>query len=332
MREKSSKSKSEERAECKALSAADFAHLEELDRRLSVIRDRVRGVARRHYSGFYLFGPPGTSKTFTVRQTLAEAGVASHYTKGHLTPMGLFELLAEHRDRIIVLDDVSQLLTQVASLQLLLAALGNDHRNSEARLVCYKRQSREQKISFTGGIICISNLELHPNGLLLQALKSRMHYLRHDPSPDQVAALMRDIALGGWEQKGARLTPGECSEVAEFVIAESNRRGCRLDIRHLVEKGFPDFIQYRAGDSESHWKDLVTTTLKEAVDELRYPRTNRQSRNDRLEEDQSIVRAILKEFKEPKDRLAAWQERTQGQKSNRAFYRRCKEIGATVDL
>jgi hypothetical protein len=82
--------------------------LQELQQRLTVVRDRVRGVARRHCTGFYLFGRPGTSKTHTVRTTLDELNIPYEYHSGHLTPLGLFDLLAEHHDSVIVLDDVSE--------------------------------------------------------------------------------------------------------------------------------------------------------------------------------------------------------------------------------
>ena len=67
--------------------------LQELQRRLAVVRDRVRGVARRHYTGFYLFGRAGTAKTYTVRTTLDELNIPYEYHAGHLTPMGLFDSL-----------------------------------------------------------------------------------------------------------------------------------------------------------------------------------------------------------------------------------------------
>ena len=80
--------------------------LTELQQRQAVIRDRVRGVARRHYAGFYLHGRPGTSKTHTVKTTLDDLDIPYEYHLGHLTPMGLFDLLAQQHDRILVLDDV----------------------------------------------------------------------------------------------------------------------------------------------------------------------------------------------------------------------------------
>jgi len=117
--------------------------LQELQQRLAVVRDRVRGVARRHYTGFYLFGRPGTSKTYTVRTTLDELNFAYEYHLGHLTPMGLFDLLAEQHDRVLVLDDVSEILTNRIALQVLLAALGNQPHATGTRIVKYRRQGRD---------------------------------------------------------------------------------------------------------------------------------------------------------------------------------------------
>jgi hypothetical protein len=49
--------------------------LAELQRRQAVVRDYVRGVALQYRTGLYLFGPPGTAKTYTVRSVLGnEAG------------------------------------------------------------------------------------------------------------------------------------------------------------------------------------------------------------------------------------------------------------------
>jgi len=76
--------------------------LTSLELQQKVIKDRVRGVVHGHSHGFYLHGRPGTSKTYMVRTTLERLGVGYTYSNGHLTPIGLFELLDENRDRIIV--------------------------------------------------------------------------------------------------------------------------------------------------------------------------------------------------------------------------------------
>ena len=48
-------------------------------------------------------------------------------------------------------------------------------------MVNYRRQGREERAVFRGGIVCISNLELHDDDLL-GAFKSRVHTLNYDPT------------------------------------------------------------------------------------------------------------------------------------------------------
>lgn len=284
-------------------------------------------MARRQHTGFYLFGRPGTSKTYTVRTTLDGLGIPYEYHSGHLTPMGLFEVLAQYHDSVIVADDVSELLTSKIALQILLAALGNQPYATGARIIKYKRQGRDETVRFTGGIILISNLELHSTSLLA-ALKSRLHYLRYDPSDEQIAALMRQISAQG--RTTPKLSPKECGEVAEFLIAESVRLGCRMDIRLLVDKAFADFAQHRNRNTETHWKDLVLATLEEQVMTLQYTRGPAATRKAVKSDEQQIIRDIVATCSTTAERLAAWREQTC--KSELAFYRRLKEISDTLTL
>lgn len=298
--------------------------LRELNQRLGVVRDRVRGVASGHYNGFYLFGPPGTGKTYTVLAELDELDAQYHYHRGRLTPMGLFELLDRFCDRVIVLDDIAEIFRQPNSLQLLLAALGDSLADGEARLVRYQRQGLEHTIRFTGGMICISNLEIH-SAELLAALKSRVHYLCYDPSDEQLAALMLHLASKGWPVATQELPPTECREVAEFLIAGSRRVGCRLDLRLLLEKAFPDFLQWQSGETETHWKDLVRSTLEEHLTALIHtPSTGNGVRRTRIQHEQQIARDVRARYTTKKEQIAAWKEQTG--KSERAFYRRLADI------
>src|SRR5438270_12603001 len=104
--------------------ANQAALLAELRRRQAVVRDYVRGVARQYATGLYLFGRPGTAKTHTVRAVLEqEVREIYVYQRGHLTPMGLFELIADHPDEVIVLDDLGSIFKSDVAVQLLLSAL-----------------------------------------------------------------------------------------------------------------------------------------------------------------------------------------------------------------
>ncbi len=157
-------------------------HYEDLTRKVKVIKDRVRGVVHRQSNGLYLHGRPGTSKTFLVRSTLDMLKVNYSHHSGHLTPIGLFDLLEENRDRIIVLDDVSAIFNQPIALQLLLAALGNAHDGSKTRYVRYKTAKETRSVPFTGGVICISNLSLDGHHQeVLAALKDRVFVINYEP-------------------------------------------------------------------------------------------------------------------------------------------------------
>jgi hypothetical protein len=153
------------------------ALLAELNRRQAIVRDYVRGVAKQYSTGLYLFGRPGTAKTYTVRNVLDEE-IREIYTyqRGHLTPMGLFELIAEHADEVSVLDDLGAVLESDVALQILLSALEHPTTRDRSRVVKYRRQGREERAVFRGGIVCISNKELHDDELL-GAFKSRVHTL-----------------------------------------------------------------------------------------------------------------------------------------------------------
>src|SRR5947209_7177931 len=111
---------------------------EDLHQLQAVVRDRVRGVAYGHSTGFYLAGRPGSGKTHVVRRTLEGTDKPYVYHDGHLTPLGLFELLCQQRDRVVVLDDVSSIFSQPVALQILLAALGRQPGAAGGRVVSYR--------------------------------------------------------------------------------------------------------------------------------------------------------------------------------------------------
>lgn len=302
------------------------ALLAELNRRQGIVRDYVRGVARQYATGLYLFGRPGTAKTHTVRAML-EKEIRELYTyqRGHLTPMGLFELIAEHRDEVIVLDDLTAVLDSDVALQILLSALEHPTLGdrTRSRVVKYKRQGHEERVSFRGGIICISNRELHDDELL-GAFKSRVHTLDYDPSDAQLGALMLGIAELGWPNIGQpEISPDETRTVAHFLIGEMLRLGCRFDLRLFVNKALPDYQQWKDDEAESDWRDLVTASIEEHLVSVRHP-DERPSRAERKQDEHALLREILGEHESREERVRIWTERTG--KSERAFYRRLAEM------
>jgi hypothetical protein len=293
--------------------------LEELEQQLGVLRDRVRGVARRHHAGAYIYGPPGTAKSHTVQKTLDEEQIEYAYHAGHLTPLGLFELLADHSDKVIVLDDVSELLRANVALQILLAALGTQPTEVGVRVVRYRRQGRVEEVQFRGGIILLSNLEL-AGGPVLDAIRSRVHCLEYAPSDEQMEALLLHIASQGWRD----VPPDECLDVAKFLIGESHKMGVRLDLRLLVDKALPDYLQYKQGHAETHWRDLVLAMLRARVAPLENTTDAHRTRWAEKQQEHALLRDILQRHATRKCRVAAWHEKTG--KGERAYYRRLGEL------
>jgi alkylated DNA repair dioxygenase AlkB len=299
-----------------------------LNARGAVVRDMVRGVGRHYATGFYLYGPAGTAKTHTVRHVLeTELQVPYVYKRGHLTPLGLFELLADNREEVIVLDDVGELFTQPIAVQILLAALEQPKAGRE-RHITYKRKGEESSFGFRGGLIAISNLELHDAGML-QALKSRVNTLRYDPPPEQLAALMLSIAQGGWPPGGKTVSPAEADEVARHVIGEVLRLQTRMDLRLFVDKALPLFVQYKDDEAECHWKDLISASIEESLSEPKYGFESPVTRTARVEAESRIAHEIYRAHPADREaRDAEWVKRTG--RSTRAFYRRLQECPPAV--
>jgi hypothetical protein len=298
----------------------------ELRQRQAVVRDYVRGVARRYSTGLYLFGSPGTAKTHTVRSVLDnEIHEVYTYTRGHVTPLGLFELLADHRDEVNVLDDLARILKSDTGLQVLLAALEHPTSPDNGRRIEYHRQGRSESFLFRGGVIFISNLELHDDHLL-NAFRSRVHVMNYSPTDAELGALMLDIASRGWPAGSnvQKIKPEEGQRVAEHVISEILRLGCPFDLRLLVNKAFPDYVQWKDGEAETNWHDLVTASIEEHLAKAAPKEDERLSREDQKEQERVIVKDILKTYTTRDDRVRAWTQRTG--KSERAFYRRLAEI------
>lgn len=235
----------------------ELAQLEE-QRRL--IKDRVRGVRIGANPGMFLCGPPGTGKSFTVLEACRETEQSPFlYYRGHITSIGLFELIAQHSDATIVLDDVHAILDEPKALQILLAAYGAPDADDGARTIRYKRCDHECTIHFRGGLIAISNLELRSGKerqwQLLNAIASRIHVLKFMPSNDQMTAMMFDLASRGWKDSiGKRSLHSEtCMEIAKFLVEECRQASRQLDLRLLVDKAFPDYWLWSIGETDNHW-------------------------------------------------------------------------------
>jgi hypothetical protein len=306
--------------------AFDRENYDSLMRQHDLIGDRIRQVCDGVSTGFYLYGRPGTSKTHTVKSTLKDLAAPHEWHSGHLTPIGLYELIEENRDRTIVLDDVSSIFGQPIALQILLAATSPLHDGAEARIVRYKKAQDDRSVPFRGGIIAISNLALGGHhAQILAALRSRMYALNYEPTDEQMLALIYKIAdegIGG-------LPPKDCREVALYLRKECIRREIRPSVRLFVSKAIPDYRSWKTGKTERHWRDHVASELEQQDVEIQHPQ-RALTRAERTEAERRLALDIAQNCTNRQERLERWISGTTNQfghaKSEKALYRRLAEL------
>jgi hypothetical protein len=294
--------------------------LQNLEKQHSTIKDRIRGVVGGYSNGMYLHGRPGSSKSYLVRTTLKEQSVPHHYHTGHITPGGLFNVIAENAKGIIVLDDVTEIFKQPVALQVFLAALGNPSDGTRVRRVLLKNANEEQVVGFEGGIIAISNLSLSgQHSSVVNALNDRIHVIAYDPSDEEIEAQVLHLA----SRSPRGVDAEDAKMVAKFLLAATQKVGQRPSIRLFMDKALPDFKLWKDGRSESSWKDLVRSSVQQQILPLTEPRRD-VSRKDRVEAERRVALEIYNSTPTHDERIAAWKERIGASASS--FNRRIREL------
>lgn len=309
------------------LSADDQRHLATYERRLQLVRDRTTGVARGYITGFFLSGRGGISKSYTVEDELKRLNANYHLSNSRMTGRGLYDVLADYPSAIHIIEDVERLLRDANGVGVLRSALWGQRRERDRgpmeRWITWDAHGHHLKTLFTGGIIVISNRPLlsEPE---LQALKTRIPCDHLTPGDPEIRAMMRSIALKGFEDsRGRKMTPRECWEVCEYFNAESLALHHPLDIRALV-LSFSAYIQWSEGDAGCHWRDAVSALIRERATVFR-EEVDVGSREVRIQRELEIVREILAETTDPAAQYERWKERTAG-KSIATWYRRKEQF------
>jgi hypothetical protein len=144
-----------------------------INQRFGFVTDMVNMVAAGQQASVVICGPGGLGKSHTVMSALKTKGFQDHtladegaqkirksYTvvKGYSTAKGLFRLLWENRDGVLVFDDCDSVLKDPVSLSLLKSALDSYSR----RVITWRADFKDDEIPnsflFTGRVIFISNM------------------------------------------------------------------------------------------------------------------------------------------------------------------------------
>ena len=311
--------------------AADERLLAEMEKKIQVLRDYTVGVVQGFYTGLYVYGPGGTSKSYTIHQVLRDQ--QAHYVlhNSRLTGQTLFQALAEAPDAVHLIEDMEALFSQKNALGVLRSALwgqrADGDRGPMEQWVTWGvtgRHPRELKFLFTGGLILTGNRPLGGHVPEWQAIMTRIGYVQFAPTDGEVRALMRCLARRGHDGDGRRMSPEETQEVVEYVIAQSAHLQRRLDLR-LLENCYGDYLLWQAGHAGVHWHDLVATRLRQRPTYFRHPvaagaEAVRQARGAQLD----AARRVRDATDDPERRVRLWAEWS-GQ-SRATLYRRLADL------
>ncbi len=305
------------------MSRQDRELLGQLERKFQILRDRVTGVAKGYCAGCLITGRGGTGKSYVTVETLEKLGVPFVLHNSHLTPRGLFDELAMNPSAIHVIEDCEEALRNPIELGILRSATWGSRRNREGRLerlIDWQAHGASMEVIFDGGIIVISNRKISelPEA---KALTTRIPCVDFPVTDQEIAALMRSVAMKGYRMGDSVLAPEECLDVAEFIISESTHLNRQLDMRVLIN-GFADRLQAEDHDAGCGWRDLIASTLRgrpSVVEDIESVGIRRQRKARELEIARQIVHLPRHE------RLQVWKEKAEASEST--LYRRLAELG-----
>jgi hypothetical protein len=151
-----------------------------INERFGFVSDMVTMLSQGHQASVIVSGPGGLGKSFTVMDALrksglqdvtlldeAEVGTAINTAntfrviKGYSTPKGLYRILYENRNSVIVFDDCDSVLKDPVSLNLLKGALDSYSRRVISWRADFKDEDLPNVFEFKGRVVFISNLPSH---------------------------------------------------------------------------------------------------------------------------------------------------------------------------
>ena len=131
--------------------------------RFEYIRNLVDMVIKGVQPSVMITGQPGIGKSFIVRTQLEKAGQVLNedylQVSGQASPFGLYKVLHDNRDALIVFDDCDSVLHDEISKNVLKAALDSYDKRYVSWYSCKaEQQELEPTFEFTGRIVFISNM------------------------------------------------------------------------------------------------------------------------------------------------------------------------------
>lgn len=154
-------------AETENLPVQAEDHRFNINTRFDFVTRMTRMIALGKARGLLLTGKGGLGKSYTVKSTLADAGLQKNdgYTlvKGYCTPVQLYVTLHNNQDGVVVFDDCDSVLQNDDSVNILKGAIDTDDDREVSWMSSRAPMGEDgeplpKSFSFAGKIIFISNM------------------------------------------------------------------------------------------------------------------------------------------------------------------------------
>ena len=199
-----------------------------LEERQTLIAHHVSMMADGLLEGLFIYGRQGgLGKTSTVLRTLAARRIKPILINSHVTLVGLYAILHEHRaGKIIVFDDCDALFRALPQLGLLRSAL-----YGEPRIVTFSSSKLPtglpDRFEFHSRLIFCANV-LPKGSPAFNAVLTRCAVLELAATNEEILETMRTVACRGFQT----LSPAECGEAIDYLAEHAPPEG--LSLRLLV--------------------------------------------------------------------------------------------------
>ena len=236
-----------------------------INQRFQFVGDMVKMLADGDQASVIVTGPGGLGKTYNVIKSLKDSGMTDvsllaefeigtrinlkksfRIIKGYSSPKGLYRLLYENKDGVLVMDDCDSVLKDAVSVSILKAALDS----YDKRIISWNADIRDEDLprcfEFTGRVIFISNM---PSIAMDQAIISRSMAVDLSMTAKQKVERMRYLIAQSDFMPD--YTHVEKQDAIQF-LDEICEKAKELTLRSLIQ-----VTKIRRSNPRGNWKALA---------------------------------------------------------------------------
>lgn len=195
----------------------------------------VRAFAAGHLNLLMLIGPGGVGKSQTVRQAVGEGAC---WIEGNASAFGIYTKLYQHKDSLVVIDDVDSLYSDRAAIRLLKTLCQTDPTKRVAwETNAVGKDGIPKEFVTMSRVIIIAN-EWKTLSRDVAAVQDRGHLVAFEPTPTEVhrkvGEWFKDEAIYRWFGEHIHLIPNHSMRL--YVRALELQRAGINWVQHLLSE------------------------------------------------------------------------------------------------